>query len=62
MRKGSKAVAGLHRAAQVRRKLPPVPHPLVTAGSYFVLSLFDRLWRPDMSQEEAFDLMKKGAQ
>ncbi|KAK2078338.1 hypothetical protein QBZ16_003178 [Prototheca wickerhamii] len=31
-------------------------------GSYFVLSLFDRLWRPDMSQEEAFDLMKKGAQ
>lgn len=31
-------------------------------GSYFVLSMFDRLWRPDLSQEEALDLMKKGVQ
>ncbi|KAL6779731.1 PBD1 [Auxenochlorella protothecoides x Auxenochlorella symbiontica] len=29
-------------------------------GSYFVLSLFDRLWRPDLTQEEAFELMRKG--
>lgn len=32
------------------------------AGSYFVLSLFDRLWKPDLTEEEAFDLMKKGEQ
>lgn len=29
-------------------------------GSYFVLSLFDRLWRPDLTEQEAVDLMKKG--
>lgn len=29
-------------------------------GSYFVLSLFDRLWRPDLSEAEALELMEKG--
>jgi 20S proteasome subunit beta 4 len=29
-------------------------------GSYFVLSLFDRLWRPELSEAEALELMKKG--
>lgn len=29
-------------------------------GSYFVLSMFDRLWRADLSQEEALELMEKG--
>ncbi|CAL8470453.1 g9995 [Coccomyxa elongata] len=29
-------------------------------GSYFVLSMMDRLWRPDLTQEEAVQLMEKG--
>jgi len=29
-------------------------------GSYFVLSLFDKLWRPDITEDEALDMMKKG--
>ncbi|KAG7669992.1 hypothetical protein Ndes2526B_g06367 [Nannochloris sp. 'desiccata'] len=29
-------------------------------GSYFVLSLFDKLWRPDITEEEALEMMKKG--
>ena len=32
----------------------------VLAGSYFVLSMMDRLWRPDLSEEEAVRLMEKG--
>lgn len=32
---------------------------MVGAGSYFVLSLCDRLWRPDMSEAEALELMEK---
>lgn len=32
----------------------------VLAGSYFVLSMMDRLWRPDLSVEEAVQLMEKG--
>eukprot|EP00887_Chlorella_sp_A99_P006277 scaffold3.g6277.t1 len=31
-------------------------------GSYFVLSLFDRLWRPDLTQEEALELMRQGVE
>ena len=30
------------------------------AGSYFVLSMMDRLWRPDLGEQEALELMKKG--
>ena len=30
------------------------------AGSYFVLSMLDRLWRPDLTLEEAQDLMERG--
>ena len=30
------------------------------AGSYFVLSMFDKLWHKDLSQDEAFEMMKKG--
>eukprot|EP00798_Chlamydomonas_sp_ICE-L_P006401 gene6401-3015_t len=29
-------------------------------GSYFVLSLFDKLWRPDLTEAEALDLMLQG--
>lgn len=29
-------------------------------GSYFVLSLFDRLWHPDLTREEGLEMMKKG--
>lgn len=29
-------------------------------GSYFVLSLFDALWKKDLSEEEALNMMKKG--
>eukprot|EP01023_Acetabularia_acetabulum_P045534 TRINITY_DN4620_c0_g1_i1.p2 TRINITY_DN4620_c0_g1~~TRINITY_DN4620_c0_g1_i1.p2 ORF type:complete len:193 (+),score=31.86 TRINITY_DN4620_c0_g1_i1:144-722(+) len=29
-------------------------------GSYFVLSLFDKLWHPDLTEAEAIELMKKG--
>lgn len=30
------------------------------AGSYFVLSLFDKLWHPYLTEAEALDMMKKG--
>lgn len=29
-------------------------------GAYFVLSMFDKLWHPDLTQDEALDMMKKG--
>jgi 20S proteasome subunit beta 4 len=29
-------------------------------GSYFALSLFDKLWHPNLTQDEAFEMMKKG--
>ena len=29
-------------------------------GSYFVLSLFDKLWRPDLTEADALAMMKKG--
>lgn len=29
-------------------------------GSYFVLSMLDRLWHPDLTQDEAVELMEKG--
>lgn len=31
-------------------------------GSYFVLSLFDKMWKKDLSQDEALEMMKKGIQ
>ena len=33
---------------------------LMHAGSYFVLSMLDRLWHPDLTQDEAVELMEKG--
>lgn len=30
------------------------------AGSYFVLSMFDRLWHKDLTEDEALSLMMKG--
>ena len=30
-------------------------------GSYFVLSLFDKLWKEDLTEGEALEMMKKGA-
>ncbi|GAB4822149.1 hypothetical protein N2152v2_009195 [Parachlorella kessleri] len=29
-------------------------------GSYFVLSMFDKLWHPNLTETEALDMMKKG--
>ena len=29
-------------------------------GAYFVLSMMDRLWHPNMTQEEGVEMMKKG--
>jgi len=29
-------------------------------GSYFVLSMFDKLWRPDLTEADALDMMEKG--
>lgn len=29
-------------------------------GSNFVLSLFDKMWRPDLTKEEALGMMRKG--
>ncbi|CAG9464192.1 unnamed protein product [Pedinophyceae sp. YPF-701] len=29
-------------------------------GSYFVLSMWDKLWQPDASEEYALDMMRKG--
>lgn len=29
-------------------------------GNYFVQATFDKLWRPDMTQEEALEMIKKG--
>eukprot|EP01025_Chloroclados_australasicus_P014474 TRINITY_DN16793_c0_g1_i6.p1 TRINITY_DN16793_c0_g1~~TRINITY_DN16793_c0_g1_i6.p1 ORF type:complete len:194 (-),score=28.17 TRINITY_DN16793_c0_g1_i6:208-789(-) len=29
-------------------------------GSYFALSLFDKMWHPDLTQDDAFEMMKQG--
>lgn len=29
-------------------------------GSYFALALFDKLWRPDVTKDQALDMMRKG--
>ena len=31
-------------------------------GSYFVLSMFDKLYKPDVTQAEALDMMIKGVE
>ena len=31
-------------------------------GSYFVLSMFDKMWHPDLTEAEAFEMMKKGVE
>ena len=38
--------------------LPEAGH--ACAGSYFVLSMLDRLWHRDLTQDEAVELMEKG--
>lgn len=37
--------------------LTPVPW---SSGSYFVLSMFDKLWHPDVTEAEALDMHLKG--
>jgi 20S proteasome subunit beta 4 len=32
----------------------------VLAGSYFALSLFDKMWHPDLSEDEAVAMMEAG--
>ena len=39
---------------------PPSPPPRAHAGSYFVLSMFDKLWHPDVTEAEALEMMRKG--
>ena len=33
---------------------------MVTAGSYFVLAMLDKLWHQNLTEEEAFQLHMKG--
>lgn len=47
--------------------LPVGDHPVVFSvlswlctGSYFVLSMFDKLWHKDLTEAEALELMEKG--
>jgi hypothetical protein len=37
--------------------VPPVSL-LPVAGSYFALSLFDRMWHPDLTEDEAIAMME----
>lgn len=48
--------------ARERRKAAVLNFPffLPTAGSYFTLSMFDRMWHPDLTEPEALDMMEKG--
>jgi hypothetical protein len=56
----------LHRKIQRCTLVPATQHPSpspttpAAAGSYFTLSLFDKLWHPELSQEEALVMMEKG--
>lgn len=34
--------------------------PGCPAGSYFVLSMFDKMWHPNLTQAEALVMMEKG--
>jgi hypothetical protein len=34
--------------------------PTSPKGSYFTLSLFDKLWHPDLTEAEALSMMEKG--
>lgn len=49
-----------HHTAAALSPPPPPSSPLARAGSYFTLSLFDKMWHPDLSQEEAVVMMEKG--
>ena len=33
--------------------------PAGPAGSYFVLSMFDKLWHPNLTEAEALEMMRK---
>lgn len=33
---------------------------MLCTGSNFVLSLFDKLWHPDLTEAEAVDMMEQG--
>ena len=39
-------------------------HPVLfpPPGSYFVLSMFDKLWHPGLTEAEAFEMMRKGVE
>ncbi len=69
LRHPSLAVAAPALPPPARLALPPAPPSPAErapaprrrpAGSYFTLSLFDKLWHPDLSQEEALVMMEKG--
>jgi len=49
----------LWSSADITCSLCMTPATLPLAGSYFVLSMCDRLWHPDMSEAEALELMEK---
>ena len=41
--------------------MPPThPPPPLATGSYFVLSMLDKLWHPECTEAEAFEMMRKG--
>lgn len=38
----------------------PLPSHSLAAGSYFTLSLFDKMWHPDVTEDEALKMMEAG--
>ena len=42
--------------------LKQTKQPKTHQGSYFTLSLFDKLWRPDISEADALEMVKKGVE
>lgn len=47
---------------QTFHECKPPPPATTHPGSYFALSLFDKLWHPDMTEAEALAMMEKGVE
>ena len=57
-------LAGVSRGScsVTSHRSPPAPAPCAPAGSYFVLSMLDKLWHPAVTEAEAFEMMRKGVE
>ena len=53
----SEVSASSTRLEQTTASQPANPD---AAGSYFVLSMFDKLWRPELTEADALEMMEKG--